>query len=60
MTDATWSKIALRQSEQINGASSGVANRYNFFLPGALVILGVVSSFAWAAFLGWCVLTFVL
>lgn len=36
------------------------SNRYGFVMPGVFLVFGVVCSFAWVAFLGWCFLNFVL
>jgi hypothetical protein len=61
MTDVTRPNSDQAWITPTNGIPVSVSSRYTDFIwPTAIVVLGVVSTFAWITFLGWCVVSFVL
>ena len=43
-----------------NGFIGETLYGYGFVMPKALLVLGIIGTFAWVTFLGWCVVTLVL
>ena len=43
-----------------NGLFGETLYGYGFVMPKALLVLGIIGTFAWVMFLGWCVVTLVL